>query len=314
VCGTILSIEEIEAVGHTEVVDNAVEASCTNTGLTVGSHCSVCGAVIVPQKVVEKLAHTVSDWVVDVQSTCTTAGNKHTECTVCGTILSIVEIVATGHTEVTDEAVQATCTETGLTKGSHCSVCGVVILAQETVEKLAHTSSDWVVDVEPTCITVGSKHTECTVCGTILEIAEVKATGHTEVVDEAVQATCTSTGLTEGSHCTICGETIVLQEVTEKLSHVASGWIVDSEATIYAEGSKHTECVNCGQILGEESIEKLKSVTAESENISSSNTGSGKTKKRGCRGSVGDCGMAFALAIIGFAILYIAIKRRAEKK
>lgn len=36
---------------------------------------------------------------------------------------------------------------------------------------------------------------------------------HTKVVDEAVAATTTSTGLTEGSHCAFCNEVIVAQEV-----------------------------------------------------------------------------------------------------
>ncbi|MCD7775059.1 MAG: hypothetical protein LUH40_05730, partial [Clostridiales bacterium] len=42
----------------------------------------------------------------------------------------------TNHTNVvTDEAVAATCTTTGLTAGSHCKDCGTVIVAQEATEK-----------------------------------------------------------------------------------------------------------------------------------------------------------------------------------
>ena len=39
------------------------------------------------------------------------------------------------------------------------------------------------------------------------------ASGHTPVVDPAVEATYTSTGLTEGSHCEVCGDVIVGQTV-----------------------------------------------------------------------------------------------------
>ena len=88
----------IKAKGHTEVIDNAVAASCTQSGLTQGSHCSVCNEVIIPQSV----------------------------------------IPAKGHATVIDPAVPATCTQSGLTQGSHCSVCNEVIVAQQVVKALGH--------------------------------------------------------------------------------------------------------------------------------------------------------------------------------
>lgn len=48
------------AIPHTEVVDKAVEPTCTKTGLTEGKHCSVCSAVLVKQEVVKALGFTVS--------------------------------------------------------------------------------------------------------------------------------------------------------------------------------------------------------------------------------------------------------------
>ncbi len=42
---------------------------------------------------------------------------------------------------------------------------------------------------------------------------------HKPVTDDAVAATCTLAGLTEGSHCSECGEVIVAQQPTEALGH-----------------------------------------------------------------------------------------------
>jgi len=68
------------------------------------------------------------------------------------------------HTEVIDEAVDATCKETGLTEGKHCSVCGKVLVEQETVETGDH-SYEGVITTEPTLNTEGVKTFTCTVCG-----------------------------------------------------------------------------------------------------------------------------------------------------
>ncbi len=50
-----------------------------------------------------------------------------------------------------------------------------------------------------------------------LENTVISATGHAVVVDEEVAPTHTSTGLTEGSHCSVCGKVIVEQQVVPKL-------------------------------------------------------------------------------------------------
>ncbi len=84
---------------HVEVVDETVEPTCTEPGLTEGSHCFICDEVIVAQQVIE----------------------------------------ATGHNTVTTLPVDPTVTESGLTEGYHCSICGLVFKEQEPVRPLGYT-------------------------------------------------------------------------------------------------------------------------------------------------------------------------------
>ncbi|MBR6702682.1 MAG: InlB B-repeat-containing protein, partial [Clostridia bacterium] len=58
-------------------------------------------------------------------SKCNEAGYKDYLCSVCGAEKREI-IPMKAHTPVTDPGIDATCTMTGLTEGSHCSVCGQV--------------------------------------------------------------------------------------------------------------------------------------------------------------------------------------------
>ncbi|MBR5289500.1 MAG: DUF4886 domain-containing protein, partial [Erysipelotrichaceae bacterium] len=126
-------------------------------------------------------------------------------------------VEALGHEEVTDEAVEATCTETGLTEGKHCERCGEVLVAQTVTDKLGHNYTTVV--TAPTCEATGYTTYTCTRGDHTYVGDHTNALGHEAVIDAAVDATCTETGLTEGKHCERCGEVLVEQTVTDKLGH-----------------------------------------------------------------------------------------------
>lgn len=82
--------------------------------------------------------HKEGIWKLIGDSTCAKEGERELICSGCGRT-EIVAIAKKPHTPVTDKGMAATCTETGLSEGSHCSVCGEVITAQETLPMTEHT-------------------------------------------------------------------------------------------------------------------------------------------------------------------------------
>ena len=284
-CGNTKA-EEIPATGHAEVKDEAVEATCEKDGLTEGSHCSVCGKVLEEQKAVLATGHSWNAGEITKKATCEEVGVKtytcancgntktedipatgHTEvkdaaveatceksgltegshCSVCEKVLEAQKIIpATGHTEVKDEAVEATCEKDGLTEGSHCSVCKKVLKAQETIPATGHKWNTGEITKEATCEEKGVKTYTCANCEKI-RTEEIPATGHTEVKDEAVAATCEKDGLTEGSHCSVCKKVLKAQETIPSTGHKFGAWKTTHPADVFSVEKQSRSCSECGK-------------------------------------------------------------------
>lgn len=397
----------IPAKGHREVYDEGYQATCTKDGLTEGSHCSACKAVLVPQQIIpakghtpgiaatcvskqlctvcgevlhEALGHVYEDRVVAptcteggyTVHTCTRCGDQYKDshqnaaghrpgsdatcttdqiCSVCGSILT----EKYGHS-YRDEIKDPTCTEAGYTLHT-CDRCGIsykdaytsaighkadreadcendcvcVICKQVLTEKLGHDYGSSVTD--PTCTEPGYTTHTCSRCAHQYTDGQKDALGHTEVVDEAIDPGCTQEGKTAGKHCSACGEVLVAQESVPPLGHTESDWIVVKEPAVGQEGSRQKQCTVCGEVLNTEKMEALtEEITDPSdpdtepstepddsrEESASTEPGeeittaeqSEKPQASGCGGSInGVTGCLMLLAIaMGFAVVRLTRK------
>ena len=123
---------------HTPVVVPGKAPTYQDTGLTDGEKCSVCGKILKEQEVIDKLptdhSHEYTDTVV--APTCGDKGYTKHVC-ICGDTIIDTYVDPTGeHTPEVIPGKPATETETGLTDGEKCSVCGKILKEQEEIPVL----------------------------------------------------------------------------------------------------------------------------------------------------------------------------------
>ncbi len=167
--------------------------------------------------------HSVISEQISKPATCKEEGRKENICSDCGAVISFESIEKLEHTEETLSRVEPTCTKEGLTEGSHCSVCGEILKAQEKISAKGHTEKNEYSKDE------ASHWKICSVCGDFITEKEV----HT---------------ITNGA-C-FCGYTDVCE-------HANKSWVTAKEASCSAEGRREEICDECGIILSTDKTEKL---------------------------------------------------------
>ncbi|MBR3935986.1 MAG: leucine-rich repeat protein [Oscillospiraceae bacterium] len=277
-CSYSYNANYTSALGHSLVLENYVAPTCTAQGYSGDEVCSVCGTTYYGE-VTPANGHSYE--AVVTAPTCTEQGYTTHSCYVCEDSYIDSYVDAKGHTEVIDPAVEATCTETGLTEGRHCSVCEEILVEQKEVsakghnyetviteptcteqgyttytcsvcddsyvdsyvDAKGHVFGNWAVTKEATCEEKGTERRDCESCEHY-ETREIAAKGHAEVIDSAVAPTCTETGLTEGKHCSVCEKILVKQEVVSAKGHKYEAVI--TEPTCTEQGYTTYKC-SCGE-------------------------------------------------------------------
>ena len=124
----------------------------------------------------------------------------------------------------------------------------VTDLISTTIKQLTCTHQYESFTVESTCTQKGKTGEICKKCGKTRNTKDIEELApHTPVVDAAVAPTETSDGLTEGSHCGVCGAVLTAQEVIPMRDPTVDTWFsraATTEADAKAAGFDSVDAAN----------------------------------------------------------------------
>lgn len=227
-CGDSYIDDYIDATGHNYSSEITTPATHTTTGLM--TYTCACGDTYT--ETIDKLAEHNYELVV-TPPTCTEQGYTTYTCE-CGDSYVDDYVNALGHNYSSEITTPATHTTTGVM--TYTCACGDSYT--EVIEKLEKHNYESVV-VAPTCTEQGYATYTCE-CGDSYVDDYVDALGHIEETVPAVAPTCTETGLTEGTKCSVCGETLTEQKELPANGHTPAKAIEENYVapTCTENGSK----------------------------------------------------------------------------
>ncbi len=258
--------EDIPATGHTYKLESSTPATCAENGIE--SYVCSCGhkTVIRTHKATHEYEKVTAekallDWLLEKNSAVLYVyeGNKisYYACGNCEDIMLstpsyVSSVMSSCLHEKTEQIISGGIT---LTKCSSCSeTMSLSYLSGGDDYQHRYES----VTVAPTCTEKGyTKHT-CSECGKTYTDRYTDPS-HNEVRDPGVPATCTSYGLTEGTHCSLCNKKIVEQKKIPAVGHAPG-----SAATCTAD----QVCTLCKSVIKPKIGHSYRYLTSSAYNIS----------------------------------------------
>jgi hypothetical protein len=194
-------------------------------------------------------------WWTEEESTCAKLGKEATQCMYCGD-KQTRDIPKLPHTFGEWAVIRdATCSQVG-EMARECTACHESETSEIPLGK--HEYGEWYyTDAPESCTDAGVQRADCLNCDKF-KTRKTSPGKHTEVIDPAIEPTCTADGLTEGSHCGVCGKTVVAQKVVASNGHTHGEWVTVIEPEVGKDGLETLSCTVCGEKLGENVLPAIK--------------------------------------------------------
>ena len=279
----------IYATGHKPEIRNKKEATCSSTGYTGDTYCSVCnkklslGETIAKKEhtwvkqdnipatcekgemevekcsvcgetketqISDPLGHDYGEWKITKEPTCTKYGTKKHICKRCNEYeIDVIDPTGHQHTKIIDQKA-ATCEEKGYSGDLYCEDCRVIIQLGQEIAATGHTWDNGEITKEPTQTATGIRTYTCKTCHkTRTETIPMLKGHHWDNGTVIKEPTCTESG-EKIYHCTDEDCNESYTETIKATGHQHTKLINKKDATCEEKGySGDTYCEDCKQII-----------------------------------------------------------------
>ncbi len=181
-------------------------------------------------------------------------------CAVCG--IAKEGSVPIGHNYVGEIMLDPTCSEVGTMRYTCQNDRSHYYYEDVAIVEDAHAWDDGEVTTEPTCTEKGTKTFTCQNDEDHTYTEDVNALGHTEEAVASKAPTCTEAGLTDGTKCSVCDETLTAQTEIAALGHKYDN-ACDSECNTcgeertpaeHVDADENNSCDECGAELPKDGL------------------------------------------------------------